>query len=185
MITTGDIRKGTTIELDGKPYSVLDFSHHKMGRGSAQLRMKLRDIRSGATIEHTVQAGTKFEKAQVEHREMEYLYPDGDFFYFMNTETYDQIPVDSDKVGSVASYLRENTKCNVVLYGEEVIAIELPNVVTLTVKQTDPGHKGDTAQGALKPATLETGIVVKVPLFINEGNDIRINTDSGEYVERA
>ena len=111
--------------------------------------------------------------------------PDGDFFYFMNTETYDQIPVDGDKVGSVANYLRENIKCNVVLYGEEVIAIELPNVVTLTVNQTDPGHKGDTAQGALKPATLETGIVVNVPLFINEGDDIRVNTDSGEYVERA
>ena len=103
----------------------------------------------------------------------------------MNTETYDQIPVDGDKVGSVANYLRENIKCNVVLYGEEVIAIELPNVVTLTVNQTDPGHKGDTAQGALKPATLETGIVVNVPLFINEGDDIRVNTDSGEYVERA
>ncbi len=185
MIAAGDIRKGTTIELDGKPYSVLEFSHIKMGRGSAQVRMKLRDIRSGATIEHTVQSGSKFEKAQVERREMEYLYPDDELFYFMNTETYDQIPVNSEKVGEAVRFLRENTKCNVVLYGEEVIAIELPNVVTLTVRQTDPGHKGDTAQGALKPATLETGTVVNVPLFINEGDDIRVNTDSGEYVERA
>lgn len=185
MISTGELKKGATIELDGKLYSIMDYSHIKMGRGSAQVRIKFRDVRSGAIIEQTFQAGTKFNRARVERREMQYLYSDDDFYYFMNTETFEQIPVSIDKVGDANRYLKENDTCEVVLFGDEVIGIELPITVELTVTQTDPGFKGDTATGGTKPATLETGLVVQVPLFIEEGTLIRVNTDSGSYIERV
>ena len=185
QISTGDFRRGVTIEMNGKLYAVLSYEHNKTARGSAQVRMKLRDVRSGAIIEHTVQAGTRFDRARIERRDMQYLYSDDDFYYFMNTETYDQIPVDSAKVGDAARFLKENDTCEVSLYGEEVIAVELPGSVALTVAQTDPGVRGDTAQGGSKPATLETGLVVQVPLFINEGELIRVNTETGDYIERA
>ena len=185
MISTGELKKGATIELDGKLYSIMDYSHIKMGRGSAQVRIKFRDVRSGAIIEQTFQAGTKFNRARVERREMQYLYSDDDFYYFMNTESFEQIPVGIDKVGDANRYLKENDTCEVVLFGDEVIGIELPITVELTVTQTDPGFKGDTATGGTKPATLETGLVVQVPLFIEEGTLIRVNTDSGSYIERV
>ncbi len=185
MISTGELKKGATIELDGKLYSIMDYSHIKMGRGSAQVRIKFRDVRSGAIIEQTFQAGTKFNRARVERREMQYLYSDDQFYYFMNTETFEQIPVSAEKVGDANKYLKENDTCEVVLYGDEVIGIELPITVELTVVQTDPGFKGDTATGGTKPATLETGLVVQVPLFIEEGTKIRVNTDSGTYIERV
>ncbi|HMO95683.1 MAG TPA: elongation factor P [Tepidiformaceae bacterium] len=185
MILTGELKKGATIELDGKLYSIMDYSHIKMGRGSAQVRIKFRDVRSGAIIEQTFQAGTKFNRARVERREMQYLYSDDDFYYFMNTETFEQIPVSIDKVGDANRYLKENDTCELVLFGEEVIGLELPITVELTVTQTDPGFKGDTATGGTKPATLETGLVVQVPLFIEEGTLIRVNTDSGSYIERV
>lgn len=185
MISTGELKKGATIELDGKLYSIMDYSHIKMGRGSAQVRIKFRDVRSGAIIEQTFQAGTKFNRARVERREMQYLYSDDHFYYFMNTETFEQIPVSAEKVGDANKYLKENDTCEVVLYGDEVIGIELPITVELTVVQTDPGFKGDTATGGTKPATLETGLVVQVPLFIEEGTKIRVNTDSGTYIERV
>lgn len=185
MISTGELKKGATIELDGKLYSIMDYSHIKMGRGSAQVRIKFRDVRSGAIIEQTFQAGTKFNRARVERREMQYLYSDDQFYYFMNTETFEQIPVSTEKVGDANKYLKENDTCEVVLYGDEVIGIELPITVELTVVQTDPGFKGDTATGGTKPATLETGLVVQVPLFIEEGTKIRVNTDSGAYIERV
>ncbi len=185
MISTGELKKGATIELDGKLYSIMDYSHIKMGRGSAQVRIKFRDVRSGAIIEQTFQAGTKFNRARVERREMQYLYSDDDFYYFMNTESFEQIPVGIDKVGDANRYLKENDTCEVVLFGDEVIGIELPITVELSVTQTDPGFKGDTATGGTKPATLETGLVVQVPLFIEEGTLIRVNTDSGSYIERV
>ncbi len=185
MISTGELKKGATIELDGKLYSIMDYSHIKMGRGSAQVRIKFRDVRSGAIIEQTFQAGTKFNRARVERREMQYLYSDDQFYYFMNTETFEQIPVSAEKVGDANQYLKENDTCEVVLYGDEVIGIELPITVELTVTQTDPGFKGDTATGGTKPATLETGLVVQVPLFIEEGTKIRVNTDTGAYIERV
>jgi elongation factor P len=185
VISTGELKKGATIELDGKLYSIMDYSHIKMGRGSAQVRIKFRDVRSGAIIEQTFQAGTKFNRARVERREMQYLYSDDQFYYFMNTETFEQIPVSAEKVGDANKYLKENDTCEVVLYGDEVIGIELPITVELTVVQTDPGFKGDTATGGTKPATLETGLVVQVPLFIEEGTKIRVNTDSGTYIERV
>lgn len=185
MISTGELRKGATIELDGKLYSIMDYSHIKMGRGSAQVRIKFRDVRSGAIIEQTFQAGTKFTRARVERREMQYLYSDDDFYYFMNTETFEQIPVTIEKVGDANRYLKENDTCEVVLFGDEVIGIELPITVELTITQTDPGFKGDTATGGTKPATLETGLVIQVPLFIEEGTKVRVNTDSGSYIERV
>lgn len=185
MISTGELKKGVAIELDGKPYQVLDYQHIKMGRGSAQVRMKLRDIRSGAIIEHTVQAGSKFPRARVERRPMQYLYSDGDFYHFMNTETFEQVAVAADKVGEAVKFLRENDVVEVVLYGDEVIGLELPPTVELTVVETEPGVKGDTATSATKPATLETGLVVQVPLFIDTGMRIKVNTETGEYVERV
>lgn len=185
MISTGELKKGATIELDGKLYSIMDYNHIKMGRGSAQVRIKFRDVRSGAITEQTFQAGTKFQRARVERREMQYLYSDDQFYYFMNTETFEQIPVSADKVGDANKYLKENDTCEVVLFGDEVIGIELPITVELTITQTDPGFKGDTATGGTKPATLETGLVIQVPLFIEEGTRVRVNTDSGTYIERV
>ena len=185
MISTAELKKGATIEMDGKLFSIMDYSHIKTGRGSAQVKIKLRDVRSGSTIEHTVQSGTKFTRARVERREMQYLYSDDQFYYFMNTETYEQIPVGAEKVGDANKYLKESDLCEVVLFGDEVIGIEMPISVELTVTQTDPGFKGDTATGGNKPATLETGLVVQVPLFIEEGTRIRVNTDLGTYIERV
>jgi elongation factor P len=185
VISTAELKKGATIELDGKLYSILDYSHIKTGRGSAQVRIKLRDVRAGGTIEHTVQSGTKFTRARVERREMQYLYSDDQFYYFMNTENFEQIPVGADKVGDANKYLKENDLCELVLFGEEVIGVELPMTVELTIVETDPGYKGDTATGGTKPAKVETGLVVNVPLFLEEGTKIRINTDSGAYIERV
>ncbi len=185
MISTGELKKGATIELDGKLFSIMDYSHIKTGRGSAQVKIKFRDVRSGSIIEQTFQAGTKFARARVERREMQYLYSDDDFYYFMNTETFEQIPVSLEKVGDANRYLKENDLCEVVLFGDEVIGVELPITVELTITQTDPGFKGDTATGGNKPATLETGLVVQVPLFLEEGTKIRVNTDSGSYIERV
>lgn len=185
MISTAELKKGATIEMDGKLWSIMDYSHIKTGRGSAQVKIKLRDVRTGSIIEHTVQSGTKFNRARVERREMQYLYADDQFHYFMNTENYEQIPVGAEKVGDASKYLKENDNCEVVLYGDEVIGIELPISVELTITQTDPGFKGDTATGGNKPATLETGLVVQVPLFLEEGARIKVNTDSGAYIERV
>jgi elongation factor P len=185
VISTGELKKGVTIELDGKLYSILDYSHIKTGRGSAQVRLKLRDVRSGSIIEQTFQAGTKWPRARVERRQMQYLYNDGGFFYFMNTENFEQIPVTADKMGDANLYLKENDNCELVLYGDEVIGVELPMSVELTITDADPGFKGDTATGGTKPATLETGLVVNVPLFLEAGQKIKINTDSGAYIERV
>jgi len=185
VISTSDLRKGATIELDGKLLAILDYNHIKVGRGSAQVRIKLRDVRSGAITEQTFQAGTKFPRARVERRQMQFLYRDDQFYTFMNTETFDQIPVSADNVGDADKYLKENDTCELILYGEEVIGVELPITVELTITDTDPGFKGDTATGGTKPATLETGLVITVPLFIEAGTKVKVNTDSGEYVERV
>ncbi|HEY5475419.1 MAG TPA: elongation factor P [Tepidiformaceae bacterium] len=185
MISTGELKKGASIELDGKLYLIMDYSHIKTGRGSAQVRIKLRDVRTGSTIEQTFQAGTKFTRARVERREMQYLYKDDQFHYFMNNENFEQIPVTADKVGDAGKYLKENDTCELVLYGEEVIGVELPASVELVVVETDPGFKGDTATGGSKPATMETGLVINVPLFIEAGAKIKVNTDSGTYIERV
>lgn len=185
MINTSDLRKGITIELDGNLYSVIEYQHIKMGRGSAQVRLKLRDVRRGDTIEKTFQAGEKFSRARLDRHPMQFLYEDGGLFYFMNTETFDQTPLTKEQVGDALLYLRENETCDLLTFGEEPLEIELPTTVDLKVVRTDPGFRGDTTSGATKPATLETGLVVTVPLFIEEGNVLKIDTRSGEYLTRV
>lgn len=185
MISTGELRKGATIELDGVIYHVLDYQHIKMGRGSAQVRLRLRDIRGGHTIERTFQAGEKFARARLERHTMQFLYADGDFYNFMNTETFEQMQLTPDQVGDASQYLVENGACEVLTYQNEPIGVELPSSVVLAITRTDPGFKGDTATGGTKPATLETGLVVNVPLFVNEGDKVKVNTSTGGYLERA
>ena len=185
MIETGDIKKGTTLEIDGNLYQVLEVTHLKLGRGTAQVRMKLRDVRAGHIIERTVQAGTRFTRARVERQPAQYLYSDGDLHYFMNTETYDQFPLNSDALGDALNYLKENSTCELLMYGDEPVGIELPAAVELTVVETEPWVKGDTAQGGTKPAKLETGITVQVPLFIGIGDVVKVDTRTGQYLERV
>ena len=185
MISTGDLKRGFVIELDGNEYQIVDWEHIKVGRGSAQARLKLRDIRGGHTIERTFQAGTKFRRIRTEHRTMQYLYRDGDLLYFMNTETFEQEPLALDVVGEAVNYLAENAEAEVLIVGESPVAVELPAAVPLVVAESDPGVKGDTATGATKPATLETGLTVNVPLFIGPGDTIKVDTRSGQYLERA
>jgi len=185
MIDTGDLKKGLTLEIDGTLYQVLDFQHLKLGRGTAQVRLKLRDLRGGHIIERSVQAGSKFARARVERQPAQYLYFDGGLHYFMNTETYDQIPLSSEKLADALSYLTENATCELLLYGDEAIGIELPAAVELRVAETDPWVKGDTAQGGTKPARLETGLTVQVPLFISVGDVVKVDTRTGQYLERV
>ena len=185
MISTGEMKRGATIELDGRVYQVLEFGHIKTGRGSAQMRLKLRDVRRGDIIERTFQAGEKWPRVRVERVPMQFSYAEGNLYYFMNTETYDQVPLTRDQVGEAINFLGENGTCDVLWLGEEPIGIELPSSVVLTVTKSDPGMKGDTATGATKPATMETGLVVNVPLFVNEGDKLKVNTSTGEYQERA
>ena len=184
MISTNELKKGTTIELDGKLMNILEYSHIKTGRGSAQVKIKFRDARSGSITEQTFQAGTKWPRARVETREMQYLYVDDQFYYFMNTENYEQIPVGKEKIGEANLYLKENDTVQLVMYGDEVIGVELPLSVEMTIVETEPGYKGDTATGGSKPATTDTGLVVQVPLFVDIGTRIKVNTDSGDYIER-
>ncbi len=185
MISTSDMKKGATIELDGRVYQVMDFSHIKMGRGSAQMRLKLRDVRRGDTIERSFQAGEKWPRVRVERVPMQFSYAEDAIMYFMNTETYDQVPLTAAQVGDAKNFLPENGTCDVLFLGDEPIGIELPSSVVLVVTECEPGVKGDTATGASKPATMETGLVVQVPLFVNENDRIKVNTGSGEYQERA
>lgn len=185
MISTGELKKGLTLEIDGVVYQVLDYQHIKMGRGSAQVRLKLRDVRGGHTVEKTFQAGEKFARARVERHQMQYLYSDGELWHFMNTETYDQLTLNRQQVGDAVNYLTENALCEVVTYEDEPIGVELPTSVELTVVETEPWVKGDTAQGGTKPAKLETGLVINVPLFVNTGDKVKVDTRTGEYLTRV
>jgi elongation factor P len=185
MIDTGDLRKGLAIELEGDLYVVLDWSHIKMGRGSAQVRLKLRNLKRGDTIERTFQAGSKFLRARVENRPAQFLYRDGDFFTFMDTATYDQVTLDAEQIGDAVNYLKEGMEVQVVYHDGNAIGIELPRTVDLRVVETAPGFRGDTATAGSKPARLETGITVQVPFFVDVGEVIRVDTTTGEYVERV
>ncbi len=185
MISTGELRKGATIEMDGILYQILDYSHIKMGRGSAQVRMKLKDVRGGHTIEKTVQAGEKFQRARVERLPMQYLYAEDTLYYFMNTETYDQMTLTPEQVGDALSYLRENDTCDLLTYQDDPIGVEVALTVVLEVAETEPGFRGDTTSGATKPAKLETGLVIQVPLFVNQGDKLKIDTRTNQYLERA
>ncbi len=185
MISTGEIRRGVIIELDGQLMQVLDWSHIKMARGSAQVRLKLRNVRRGDIVERTFQAGTRWPRARVEQRRAQYLYGDGTTFHFMDLETFDQFAVPATQLGDDALYLKEGMEVSVSLYEGEVLGVDLPVTVDLLVTRTEPGFAGDTATGARKPATLETGLTVQVPLFVTEGDMLRIDTRSGEYQTRV
>jgi len=184
MIDTGDLRKGLTIELDGNLYSIVDWEHNKTGRGGAVVRLKLRDVRAGHIFERTWPAGSKFQRARVERQPATFLYVEGDIFTFMNKDTYEQIAVDRDRVGDAAQYLKDNEECSVLTYGDEAISVELAAAVVLIVTETEPGLRGDTAQGGTKPAKMETGLSVNVPLFINTGDKIKVDTRTGQYLGR-
>lgn len=185
MISTNDFHTGLTIELEGEVYTVVDFQHVKPGKGAAFVRSKLKNLRTGSITEKTFRAGEKVNRAHLERKEMEYLYRSGDDFYLMDLENYEQITVSGEQIGDAVKYLKENERLHVLLYGEKIMGLELPNTVELTVVDTEPGFKGDTAAGGSKPATLETGLVVQVPFFINTGDKVHIDTRSGAYIERA
>lgn len=185
MISTGDLRRGVGIEMDGQIFQVMEFQHLKIGRGSAQVRMRLRNIRTGAIIDRSVQAGEKWPRVQLEHRDVQYLYQEGDNYYFMDQETFDQFPLSKSILGDAVNYLKDNMILEVAMYGDEPIGVELPISVELEIVSTDPGIRGDTASGGTKPATLETGLVVNVPLFVNQGERITVDTRTGEYTGRV
>jgi elongation factor P len=184
LIDTGDIKKGIIIELDGQLMKVLDWTHIKMARGSAQVRMKLQNVRKGDIVERTFQAGTRWPRARVDQRKVMYLYSD-DAYHFMDNETYDQFAISAAMLGDDAKYLKENTEVFVSMYEGEVLGVDLPVTVDLLVTETEPGFAGDTASGAKKAATVETGLVVQVPLFVTEGDTLRIDTRTGDYVTRV
>ena len=185
MVTAGDFRNGVTFDIEGKVYQIIEFQHVKPGKGAAFVRTKYRDVVTGATREASFNPTAKFENAVIERRDLEYLYNDGELYYFMDPETYDQVPLNADKLGDNFKFVKENMTCKVLSYKGSVFGIEPPTFVELQVTKTDPGFKGNTATNTLKPATLETGAEIRVPLFIDEGEMIRIDTRTGEYMERA
>ena len=185
MLDAGDLRKGFTIELDGQLYTILDFQHIKVGRGSAQIRLRLRDVRAGHTIERTFPAGERFNRVRVEQKSAQYLYQDGDFYYFMDNETFEQTPLSKEQLGDALNYLKEGMSLMISKHGDEAVGIEMPITVELEVTETGPGHKGDTSSGGTKPAILETGLTIQVPFFINTGDVVRVDTRNGSYMERA
>ncbi len=185
MISVTDARKGITVEMDGILYTVLDYEHIKMGRGSAQVRLKLRDVRAGHTVDKSFQATAKLARARVERSKVQYLYEDGGLYYFMNAETFDQVLLNANQVGDAINYLSENAGCDLLVYDEDPIGIEMPAAVVLSIAETEPGVRGDTATGGTKAAKMETGLIVQVPLFINAGDKLKIDTRTGAYLERA
>ncbi|MBR5429994.1 MAG: elongation factor P [Firmicutes bacterium] len=185
MINVNDFKTGVSVEIDGDAYVVVEFQHVKPGKGSAFVRTKLRNTRTGAVVEQTFNAGVKLPKAHLDHREMQYLYNDGEFYVVMDVENYEQLSLTAEQVGDSVKYLKEEMVLSVLLYKGQVIGVELPSNVELEVVDTEPGIKGDTASGGNKPATLETGAVVRVPFFINVGDRIRVNTRTNEYIERC
>ncbi len=185
MVTAGDFRNGVTFDMDGSVMQIIEFQHVKPGKGAAFVRTKLRNVITGAVVEKTFNPTDKYPTAHVERKDMQYLYNDGDLYYFMDMESYEQLPINKDKLGDNFKFVKEEMMCKIVSYKENVIAVEPPMFVELEVTETEPGFKGDTATGASKPATLETGAQIKVPLFINIGDKLKIDTRTGEYLERA
>ena len=185
MIMAGDFRKGITVEIDGNVWSVVDFQHVKPGKGAAFVRTKLKNVMTGAVLERTFNPSDKYPKAHIETKEMQYLYNDGELYYFMDTETYEQLPLNHDQVEDAINYIVENMNVTVRFFKGSPFSVEAPNFVELTITECEPGVRGDTATGANKPATLETGARVTVPLFVNEGDKIRVDTRTGEYMERV
>ena len=185
MISTGELKKGVAIELDGDLWQILDYHHIKMGRGSAQVRITLRNIKRGQTVERSFQAGTKWPRASMERRPVQFLYRDGDDFHFMDTDTYDQFVLDDEQLEGTVPYLIDGMTLDRTSYQGETIGVELPITVDLLVTETEPGFAGDTQTGARKPATTASGLVVTVPIFVEEGDTIRVDTRTGEYQTRV
>jgi elongation factor P len=186
VATTADFRNGMTISMDGNLWTILFFQHHKPGKGNTVVRSKLRNVLTGAVLEKTFRAGERIDEVRLEHRKMQYSYSDGDLYYFMDQETFDMVPLSEDVIGDdQLKYLKENLECDGLVHNDKVIAVELPYFIELEVVQTDPGVRGDTAQGGTKPAKLETGATVMVPLFLNEGDVIRVDRREDKYLERV
>ena len=185
MITAGDFKKGITIEWDGGVWNIVDFQHVKPGKGAAFVRTRLKNVMTGAVLERTFSPTDKYPKAHIETKEMQYLYSDGELYYFMDTETYEQEPVSKETLGDDFRFVKEEMMCKILSYKGKVFAVEPPMFVELEITETDPGFKGNTATNTLKPAIVETGAEVKVPLFIDQGEKIKIDTRTGEYLARA
>ena len=185
MISAGEFRNGLTVEIDGNVYQILEFQHVKPGKGAAFVRTKLKNVISGGVVEKTFRPTEKFPKAHIERKSMQYLYSDGDLYHFMDGETYDQIALNEETIGDALKFVKENEEVKVCSYQGEVFAVEPPLFAELVVTETEPGVKGDTATGATKPCTVETGAQVSVPLFVNEGDTIKIDTRTGEYLSRV
>ena len=185
MVSAGDFRNGVNLEMDGNIYQIIEFQHVKPGKGAAFVRTKLKNIINGGVVEKTFRPTEKFPTARIDRVEMQYLYNDGDLFYFMNTETYDQIALNNETIGDALKFVKENEMVKVCSHNGNVFAVEAPLFVELEVTDTEPGFKGDTATGATKPATVETGAVVYVPLFVETGDKLKIDTRTGEYLSRV
>ncbi|MBO0412048.1 elongation factor P [Enterococcus hulanensis] len=185
MISVNDFKTGLTIEVDGGIWRVVDFQHVKPGKGAAFVRSKLKNLRTGAVQEKTFRAGEKVAKAQIDNKKMQYLYDDGDNYVFMDMQSYEQIEMPKQQVAEEMLYVLENTELTVIMYGNEVLGVDLPNTVTLKVAETEPNIKGDTSSGGSKPAVMETGLTVNVPFFVNQGDKLIVNTQDGSYVSRA
>ena len=185
MISAGDFRNGITLEMDGNIYQIVEFQHVKPGKGAAFVRTKLKNIINGGVVEKTFRPTEKFPQARIDRVDMQYLYNDGDLFYFMNTEPYDQIGLNKDAIGDALKFVKENEMVKICSHNGNVFAVEPPLFVELEVTETEPGFKGDTATGATKPATVETGAVVNVPLFVEQGDVLKIDTRTGEYLSRV
>ena len=185
MISAGDFRNGVTLEIEGNVYQIMEFHHVKPGKGAAFVRTKLKNIINGGVVEKTFRPTEKFPAARIDRVEMQYLYSDGDLYNFMNTENYDQIALNKDDIGDALKFVKENEMVKVCSYNGNVFAVEPPLFVELEITETEPGFKGDTATGATKPATVETGAVVYVPLFVEQGDKIKIDTRTGEYLSRV
>ena len=185
MVVAGDFKNGITFEMDGNVFQVIEFQHVKPGKGAAFVRTKLKNVITGGVIEKTFNPTDKYENAYVERKDMQYVYNDGELYYFMDLESYEQIPLEENKLGDNFKFVKEEMLCKIISYKGNVFGVEPPMFVELEVTDTEPGFKGDTATGASKPATLETGAQIKVPLFINIGDVLKIDTRTGEYLERA
>jgi elongation factor P len=185
MISTGDLKRGLTIEFEGQPCSLIEWQHVKIGRGGAIVRMKLRNIRSGATFDRTCDAGDKFKRLDLDRSTVTYQYQEGEQYHFMDTSTFEDIVLTEKQLGEAKNYLIDNLELDIVRYNDEPISVDLPEKLVLRITYTEPGFKGDTATGGTKPATTETGLVVQVPLFLTTGDLIRVNTTTGAYVERV
>jgi len=184
MVDTGTMRKGITIVMDGELFKIMEYAHVKQGRGTAYVRLTLRNVRSGSTIVKTVMAGERFEQARLENKKVQFLYRDGDQFYFMDQETFEQPIVGADIIGDAVKYMKEGLELELLFYGDEALDVSLPTAVELTITDTEPNYKGDTTTGG-KPATLETGAVTQVPFFVERGEVVRVDTRTGAYIERV